>query len=276
MTSTYVYDSDQARRPLVSELRNLWNYRGLLRLLVTRDLTVRYKRSTLGVWWTLLNPLLFMGVLWMVFGQFFRFEIPGDTPYIVYLLSGIVFMTFFSQGLIATGSSIVNSSSILTKVFVPPEVFALSSSVAALANFGISLLPLLAVQVITGVGVPWTFVLVPIPAICMLMLVAGVGLLIASAAVFFYDVLDLSAVGVQILTYLTPVFYPISIVPDEFLPVVKANPLYSFLLVFRGFAYEGVFAPGWAFAVMIGTAVGFLLLGAWVFARSWKSLVVLI
>jgi ABC-type polysaccharide/polyol phosphate export permease len=276
MTSTFVYDSDQARRPLVSELRNLWNYRGLLRLLVTRDLTVRYKRSTLGVWWTLLNPLLFMAVLWMVFGQFFRFEIPGDVPYIVYLLSGIVFITFFSQGLIATGSSIVNSSPILTKVFVPPEVFALSSSVAALANFGISLLPLLVVQLITGVGVPWTVVLVPLPALCMLMLVAGLGLLVASAAVFFYDVLDLTAVGVQILTYLTPTFYPISIVPDQFVPVVQANPLYSFLLVFRGFVYEGVFAPGWAFAVMIGTAIGFLLLGAWVFARSWKSLVILI
>jgi ABC-type polysaccharide/polyol phosphate export permease len=228
------------------------------------------------VWWTLLNPLLFMAVLWMVFGQFFRFEIPGETPYIVYLLSGIVFITFFSQGLIATGSSIVNSSTILTKVFVPPEVFALSSSLAALVNFGISLLPLLAVQLITGIGVPWTLILVPIPAVCMLMLVAGVGLIVASAAVFFYDVLDLTAVGVQILTYLTPTFYPISIVPDQFLPVVQANPLYSFLLVFRGFVYEGAFAPGWAFAVMIGTAIGFLLLGAWVFARSWKNLVVLI
>ena len=276
MTSTFVYDSDQARRPLVSELRNLWTYRGLLRLLVTRDLTVRYKRSTLGVWWTLLNPLLFMLVLWMVFGQFFRFEIPGETPYIVYLLSGIVFITFFAQGLIATGSSIVNSSSILTKVFVPPEVFALSSSLAALVNFAISLLPLIAVQLITGVGVPWTVLLVPIPAFCMLMLVAGLGLIVASAAVFFYDVLDLAAVGVQILTCLTPTFYPISIIPERFLLIVQTNPLYSFLLVFRGFVYEGVFAPGWAFAVMIGTALGFLILGAWVFARSWKSLVILI
>jgi ABC-type polysaccharide/polyol phosphate export permease len=276
MTTSFVYDSDQARRPLISELRNLWNYRGLLRLLVTRDLTVRYKRSTLGVWWTLLNPLLFMAVLWMVFGQFFRFEIPGDTPYIVYLLSGIVLLTFFSQGLTATGSSIVNSSPILTKVFVPPEVFALSSAIAALVNFAISLLPLLVVQIVTGVGIPWTALLVPIPALLMLMLVAGLGLIVASAAVFFYDVLDLTAVAVQILYYLTPAFYPISIVPEQFLPIVKANPLYSYLLVFRGFVYEGVFAPGWAFAVMIVTGIGFLLLGAWVFARSWKNLVVLI
>lgn len=276
MTSTFFYDSDQARRPLASELRNLRRYRGLLRLLVTRDLTVRYKRSTLGVWWTLLNPLLFMGVLWMVFGQFFRFEIPGDTPYIVYLLSGIVFITFFSQGVIATGSSIVNSSGILTKVFVPPEVFAVSSSIAALINFGISLLPLVVVQLITGVGVPWTALLVPIPALFTLMLVAGIGLLVASAAVHFYDILDLTAVFIQLLTYLTPTFYPISIVPDQFLAIVIANPLFSYLLIFRGFMYEGIFAPGWAFAYMVLTSVGVLLIGAWVFNRSWKNLVVLI
>jgi len=80
-----VYDSDQARTPLVSEFQNLWQFRGLLRLLVTRDLTVRYKRSMLGVWWTLLNPLLTMSVLWVVFSQFFRFQIPY-IPFSVYLL----------------------------------------------------------------------------------------------------------------------------------------------------------------------------------------------
>lgn len=276
MTSSLVYDSDQRRRPVITELRNLWVYRGLLRLLVGRDLTLRYKRSTLGIWWTLLNPLLFMGVLWMVFGQFFRFEIPGDFPYIVYLLSGILFITFFTQGVLATGSSIVNSSSILTKVYVPPEVFAFSSSVAALVNFGISLILLVIVQIVTGVGVPWTIVLVPIPALFTLMVIAGFGLLVASAAVFFFDVLDFTGVLMQLVTYLTPTFYPISIVPEQFVPVVQANPLYAFLLIFRGFMYEGVFAPMWAFAVMIGTGVVVLLLGAWVFTKSWKSLVVLI
>lgn len=276
MTSTLVYDSDQRRRPVITELRNLWAFRGLLRLLVERDLTLRYKRSALGVWWTLLNPLLFMGVLWMVFGQFFRFDMPGDEPYIVYLLSGILFITFFTQGVIATGSSIVNSSSILTKVYVPPEVFAFSSSVAALVNFGISLILLVIVQIATGTGVPWTIVLVPIPALFTLMIVAGFGLLVASAAVFFFDVLDFTAVLMQLITYLTPTFYPITIVPERFLPIVQANPLYAFLLVFRGFMYEGTFAPWWAFGVMIGTGILVLLVGAWVFTRSWKSLVVLI
>lgn len=275
MTATFVYDSDQARRPIVTELANLWAYRGLLKLLVTRDLTVRYKRSTLGVWWTLLNPLLTMTVLWIVFSQFFRFQMPG-VPYVPYLLSGILLVTFFSQGVIATGSSIVNSASVLSKVYVPAEVFAVAAAVAAFVNFMISLVPLLVIQVVTGVGVPWTVVLVPIPAFFMLLLVAGLGLLVASAAVYFYDVLDLTAVLTQLLGYLTPTFYPIDFVPERFLPLIYANPLYSYLTIFRGFVYEGGFAPGWNFAVMIGSSVVVLLLGVWVFTRSWKNLVVVL
>jgi ABC-type polysaccharide/polyol phosphate export permease len=275
MTTTYVYDSDQPRRPIATELTNLWAYRGLLKLLVTRDLTVRYKRSTLGVWWTLLNPLLTMTVLWIVFSQFFRFDMPG-VPYIAYLLSGILLITFFAQGVIATGSSIVNSASVLSKVYVPAEVFAVAAAVAALVNFLISMIPLLAIQLITGVGVPWTALLVPIPAFFMLLLVAGLGLLVASAAVFFYDVLDLTAVLTQLVGYLTPTFYPISIVPERFLPLIYANPLYSYLTIFRGFIYEGVFAPTWTFAVMIGTSMVVLLIGVYVFTRSWKNLVVVL
>jgi ABC-type polysaccharide/polyol phosphate export permease len=276
MTTSYVYDSDQTRRPVVTELTNLWSYRGLLKLLVTRDITVRYKRSTLGVWWTLLNPLLTMSVLWIVFSQFFRFEIPGDVPYVVYLLSGILLITFFSQGVIATGSSIVNSASILSKVYVPAEVFAVAAAVAALVNFSISLIPLLVIQIVTGVGFPGRPCWSPCPAFFMLMLVAGLGLLVASAAVFFYDVLDLTAVVIQLMAYLTPTFYPISIVPDQFVPFIQANPLYSYLVVFRGFMYEGVFAPGWNFAMMILSAVVVLLLGVWVFTKSWKNLVVVL
>ncbi|MDH3306680.1 MAG: ABC transporter permease [Acidimicrobiia bacterium] len=273
--SANYYDSDQARRPLISEFSNLWGYRGLLKLLVTRDLTVRYKRSTLGMWWTLLNPLLSMSVLWIVFGQFFRFEIPG-LPYVVYLLSGIVLLTFFGQAVVAAGSSIVNSSSVLSKVYVPPEVFAFSAALAAAANFVISLVPLLVIQIVVGVGIPWTVVLVPIPLLATLALVAGLGLLVASAAVFFFDVLDLTGVFIQLLTYLTPTFYPVSIVPQEFLWLIYANPLYSYLTVFRGFVYEGAFAPWWTFVVMIGTSIAVLLIGVWVFSRSWRNLVVLL
>ena len=169
MTTTY-YDSDKARKPIASEVANLWAHRGLIRLIVTRDLTVRYKRSSLGVWWTLLNPLLTTGVMFLVFGHFFRFKIPGDTPYIVYLLSGVLLLTYFAQAVLASGSAIVNSAGILTKVYVPPEVFSVASAIAASVNFMISLMILLVIQVATGIGIPWTVVFVPIPALAMLAL----------------------------------------------------------------------------------------------------------
>jgi ABC-type polysaccharide/polyol phosphate export permease len=275
MTTNTVYDSDQARRPLISEAVNLWTNRQLVRALVNRDLTIRYKRSILGMWWTLLYPLLTTLVLWVVFGQFFRFETPG-VPYIVYLLSGILFITFFTQAVVASASAIVNNAPILTKVYVPPEVFSFSSAIAAAANFLISLVALFFIQIITGVGIPWTVFLVVIPIAALLAMTAGLGLLVASAAVVFYDVLDLTAVLLQIVAYLTPTFYPISIVPERFTWVIEANPIHSYLLVFRGFVYEGAFAPGWAFAYMIGSAILVLLLGVWTFSKSWRRLVVVL
>jgi ABC-type polysaccharide/polyol phosphate export permease len=274
--STNVYDSDVARRPLLSELSNVWAHRGLIRLIVTRDLTVRYKRSTLGVWWTLLNPLLTSAVMWIVFGNFFRFEIPGGIPFIVYLLSGVLFITFFAQAVMSAGSAIVNSAGILTKVYVPPEVFSVAAAIAAAINFLISLAILLVIQVATGTAIPWTVVFVPIPVLAMLALSAGLGLLIASAAVHFFDVLDLTGVGIQLISYLTPTFYPISIVPEHFQWLININPLYSYLTVFRELVYGNAGAELWMWAYMGLTAVFALFIGVYIFSRSWRKLVVLL
>lgn len=276
MTQLSYYDSAQARRPLVSELRNFWDYRGLIQLLVVRDLTVRYKRSALGVWWTLLNPLLTSAVLWIIFSNFFRFEI-DEAPYVVFLLSGILLATSFAQGVNAAGSAIVNSSGVLSKVHVPAEVFSFASALASGVNLLITVVPLLIIQAVHPQAiVPWTVVLVVIPTLALVMLVAGLGLLVASAAVYFYDVLDLTNVLIQLVTYLIPTFYPLSIVPDRFLVFIRVNPLLAYLRVFRGFVFEGTFAAPVEFAVMGATSLTVLALGVWVFSRSWQKLVVLL
>ena len=271
-----IYDSALARRPLITEFQNLWAYRGLVRLLVNRELTVRYKRSALGVWWTLLNPLITTAIMWVIFGQIFgggRFGTAGDEPYVLYLLAGVLMITFFGQALLATGAAITGSASILTKVYVPAEVFSFATSIAGAANFLISVIPLLAVQLIVGAGVAWTILLAPIPLVAMLALVTGLGMLVAAAAVRFYDVVELTRLGVTLLTYATPVFYPISIIPERFRPLVEANPLYSYLEVFRSLMYRGEIPPGWQWAVMLGSALVALAFGVWVFSRSWRNLV---
>lgn len=271
-----IYDSDQRPAALVAPFAHLRGHWSLIRLLVVRDITVRYKRSALGVWWTLLNPLLTTAVLWIVFSQVFRFATEDPVPFVVYLLSGVIVVTFFAQGIAAVGGSIVNSSAILTKVYVPPEIFAIAAGAAAMTNFFLSMVPLLLIQLAVGVGIPWTVLLAWIPAVALLALVTGVGLVVASVAVFFYDVMDLANVGVQIVSYLTPSFYPIAIVPERLQAFIFANPLYSYLLTFRSFIYLGELPPWWALLYMSVTAAAALALGVWTFSRSWKNLVVLL
>jgi len=268
------YDSSRRRRPLLDEFRSLWTHRQLIGLLTIRDLTLRYKRSVLGVWWTLLNPILTAAVMWMVFSQIFN-RVSEDVAFIVYLLSGILLIqTFFSQGVMAAGSSLMSGGSILSKIRVPGEVFAFTASLAAMVNFFIGMIPLLIIMVLTGTSVPWTVILIPIPALAMLCLVTGVGMLIAAAAVHFYDVLDFTRVLVQLTIWLVPTFYPLEMIPDNLQIFIKINPLYSYLEVFRGFVYRGEFAPTWNFAYMIASALIMLAIGVWLFSKSWRQMVV--
>ncbi len=269
-----VYDSAAKRTPLVSDFRNLYAHRKLIRLLVTRDLTIRYKRSVLGIWWTLLNPILTTAVMWVIFSQVFKRADTGDVPFIIYLLSGVLFISvFFAQGLLATGSSLLNSRAILSKIPVPGEVLAVTAALAVALNFVLALVPMFALQLILGVGIPWTVLLLPIPILAMLLLVTGLGMAVASAAVHFYDTLDFVSFLVQLSVWAVPTFYPIGMVPDTFQILIKINPLFSFLTVFRGFAYGGEFAPLWNFAYMGGFALVAFVGGIWIFSSSWRRLV---
>ena len=273
-TSEITYDSATPRRPIVDEMQSLWLRRSLIRLLVTRDLTVRYKRSVLGVWWTLLNPLLTASVMWLVFSAIFN-RVSEAVPFIVYLLSGILLIqTFFAQGVLAAGSSLMSSGGILSKIRVPGEVFAFTAAIAAGVNFAIGIVPLVLIMLLTGTPIPWTIVLIPIPALAMLALVTGVGMMIAAAAVHFYDVLDFVRVILQLVIWLVPTFYPLEMIPEQYHILIFMNPLYSYLEVFRGFLYRGSFAPAWNFAVMGVSALAFLAIGVWVFSKSWRSMVV--
>ncbi len=273
-TQLPVYDSAAPRTPLVTELRNVWRHRRLIRLLVVRELTVRYKRSVLGVWWTLLNPLLTTAILWLVFGVVIggRF---GETsePYVVFLLSGVIMISFFSQGFLATGAAIKGQAPILTKVYVPPEIFAIATAVAAAVNFMISFAALLIVQLLAGVGIPWTVVLTVVPILSMLCLIAGLGMLLAAVAVYFHDALDLTRVLVQLLYYMTPVFWTLSFIPARFQPLMRLNPLFAYLEMFRDVAYRGVIPEMWMWLVVLLAPVAAVIAGVWVFSKSWKTLV---
>jgi ABC-type polysaccharide/polyol phosphate export permease len=267
-----VYDSAARVPPFRQALADLWRYRGLVRLLVARELTVRYKRSLLGVAWTVLNPVLISLVMWFVFNAVFRPAIPGGVPYIVYLLSGIVAVTYFQQGVAMTGASVAVSAGILTKVYAPPVVFAFATACAGAVTFGFGLVPLFALQLVIGPGIPWTVVLVPVPLVFLLALVAGLGLIVATLALQYSDVIDLTNVLLLLLAYLTPTFYPESIVPDKYMPLLEANPMYWFVKAFRDLEYGGDLPSLLTCSVVVGTGVLAISAGIAIFVQRWRRL----
>lgn len=267
-----VYDSTVRLPLLISELGNLWTYRKLIRLLVARDVLARYKRSLLGVWWTLLNPLLTMTVMWLVFSHLFRFDVGvSGVPYVVYVLSGVLLVLFFQQGVEMVAGSIVVNSPILSKVYVPAEVFSVSAGIAAAVAFVMGIIPLLLFQIGLGVGIPWTIVLVPLPAVALLFLVVGAGLIVASVAVRFNDMLDFNRVLLMLIGYLTPSFYPIAIVPSAVRPLFEINPVYQDLNLFRNLIYGGSLSTWQPWVAAFGSGLVMLSLGLWVFGRNWRT-----
>ena len=133
--SKKIYDSQDRIRVFADTFKAFWDYRQLILLLVKRDITVRYKRSLLGLLWTLLNPLLTSLVLWFVFINIFSAKLPDGTQFAPYLLAGVLLITFFIQGFNQAADSIALGSGILMKIYVPPQVFAFAGAVSNAVNF---------------------------------------------------------------------------------------------------------------------------------------------
>lgn len=218
----------------------LLRYRDLVLTLVVRDLRVRYRRSAIGFLWTMLQPLLTMLVLTVVFSAIFRFEIAN---YPVYALAGIMFWNFFSQSITSAMNSLKGNAQLVTKIPVPKAVFPLAAVIAGVINLLFALVPLFALLVLTGHPIRLAVTFLPVAILLATLFTLGAGLLLSPMAVFFYDTVEMVTVALTLLMYMTPVFYPMDIVPDKFLWAVRFNPLRSVLEVFRDPIYYGKVPP---------------------------------
>ena len=220
---------------ILDGVAELFHYRDLIGALVARDLKVRYRRSAIGFLWTMLQPLLTMVVLEVVFSKLFRFDLK-DYP--VYVLTGILFWNFFSQSVLSSMNSLKGNALLLQKVPVPRAVFPIATVLSGLVNLLFAFVPLLLILLATGhrVGSPLLFV--PVATFAATGFTLGVGLLLSPLAVFFSDVVEMVTVALTLILYLTPVFYPASIVPERFRPIVEWNPLQMILVVFRDPIYR--------------------------------------
>jgi ABC-type polysaccharide/polyol phosphate export permease len=275
LMSKEIYDSQARGKVFADTFRAFWDYRELIRLLVKRDIAVRYKRSFLGLLWTLLNPLLTSLVLWFVFIEIFSAKLPDGTQFAPYLLAGVLLITFFTQGFNQAADSISQGSAILMKIYVPPQVFAFAGAVSNAVNFCFGLFALAFISLITGDGISLLAPLTVAVIFFMLMYVTGLGLLVSVAYVRYDDTRSIFAILISFMMYLSPIFYPKEILSGTMLNVVNANPLTSFLDVFR-FVFSNTGSASWAdWVYMGGFSTVILFLGIRSFAKAWPRTVVM-
>jgi ABC-2 type transport system permease protein len=222
------------------EFLQLFHYKDLLINLVMRDLTVRYKRSVLGFAWTMVHPLINTVVFTVVFSTIFRF---GIKDFVIYFLSGYQLWLLFSQSTTLSSRCIITNGQLLKKVYLPKTIFVFSILLSELVNFALAMLPLLALVIIIGNGLSLSLLFLPIPLIIMCVFALGISFILAAATVFFNDIMDIYQLLLMPWMYLTPIVYPLEIVPAKFLPILKLNPMYYIIDCFRSPIYLGHLPP---------------------------------
>lgn len=208
-------------------------YRFLLQQLVLRDFKVKYKRSILGVLWSILHPLFMMLIMTMVFQNLFKMTSSGSMNYPVYIITGLVLFNFFTEATNASLTAIIGNFSLITKVHMPKYIFPVSKTISSCVNLFFSLIALYAVIIATGEKITWHHILLLYDFACLFLFTLGIGFVLAAMTVFFRDMIYLYSLFTLAWNYLTPIFYDISIVGEDLLVLFRANPMYQYITFAR-------------------------------------------
>jgi ABC-type polysaccharide/polyol phosphate export permease len=231
-----VYDSMSRPPRPIEELLQVFQYRDLIFQLLRRDLLTRYKRSVLGVAWTMIGPLGTMLVLSVVFSQIFN-DVKG---YPAYILSGLMAWNLFSQTSNAAMVNLVWGGGLLHRIYIPRTSFALSAIGTGLINTVVALVPLAIIMVLFDIPLRWTVLFLPVPLFLIAAFALGFGLILSTFAIYFPDVAEMYQIVLSAWMYLTPILYPEEILPEMIRTwVVWLNPMYSLVKLFRYPLYYG-------------------------------------
>lgn len=250
-------------------MRNLWQYRDLIRTLVERDLKVRYRRSVIGFLWSMVQPLMLMSVFFFVFSHLFALKGYNIVNYPIFALSGILFWNFFQQSIIASMNSLKTNAHILQKLPVPMAVFPIATVISGLVNLLLALVPMAGILLITQHPIGPQLAFLPISILIAAVFTLGAGLLLAPLAVFFSDVVELITVLLTLMFYMTPIIYPKEMLANQsFYWVIRFNPIRSILEIFRDPIHLAKVPPISHLSVSVGIAVIALVVGSYAFHKT--------
>jgi ABC-type polysaccharide/polyol phosphate export permease len=265
MTEELVYDSANRRSSIIEELFEIFSYRDLIIQLVRRDIVIRYKRSVLGIAWTMLNPLGMMLVLTIAFSQVFN----TTRAYPVYVLTGLVAWNFFSQTSVLAMHQFQWGGSLIHRIYIPKTVFGISAVGTGLVNLLLSLVPVVLIMWIENVPIRLSILFLPVSILCICAFALGVGLLLSAIAAFFWDVSEIYQIALFAWMYLTPVIYPENAIPENMRYwLFHLNPMYYLIKLFRLPLYEGVFPSSKVMMMGVVEALVVLVVGWIVFTAK--------
>ena len=260
-TNTPIYDSAKRIHPALDEIKDLIRFRDLLVQLIRRDIVTRYKRSALGILWTMLNPLGTMIVLSIVFSQLF--DMRGAYP--AFIITNLIAWNFFAQTTSASLSTMMWGSDLFQRIYLPRTAFVISTIGTGLVNVLFSLVPLILIFIITKVPIQTTIFLLPVAILALAAFSLGLSLIISVFAVFFPDISEMYPILLTAWMYLTPIIYPETMVEGVFNGwLLSLNPLYHLVKIFRLVTFDGIYPNFTEIMLAIGISLGTLLVG-WVF-----------
>jgi len=231
--------------------------------LVRRDILTRYKRSFLGVAWTMLNPLGMMIILSFVFSQIFG----SIRAYPAYILSGLMAWNFFAQSTTAAMSSLVWGGGLLQRIYIPRASFGISAIGSGLVNLLLSFVPLIVVMAFIGAPIRMTVIFLPVSLLLLACFTLGLGLTISTMAIYFPDVAEMYQIILLAWMYMTPVIYPETTLSGKYQWILHINPMYYLLKLWRLPLYDGRWPTWGELWPAAAIAIGMLLVG-WFFFTS--------
>jgi ABC-type polysaccharide/polyol phosphate export permease len=268
MQTDQTYDSDRRRSPFIEEFLTLIHYRELVRQLIARAVKTRYKRSALGVAWTMINPLLTMAVLTLVFSGIFRF--PTNT-YALHVLSGLILWNFFAQSTTSAMGELMWSGGLVGRIYLPKSAFAVGAIGTGLVNLLLALVPYIIIAFILGSPIHASILYLPIVVLLASMFTLGMALAVSTAVVSFQDVLPSFEILLTAWFYLTPVIYPFEILPASIQRVVQLNPMHLYVESFRSILLHGELPRLEVIGLTTLLSLGVLLTGWWIFTRRVRD-----
>jgi len=234
----------------------IYQHRELLLELVKREIKARYKQSILGYAWVVITPLITLSVLSIVFS--FLLRVPtGKIPYPIFLFVALVPWTFLSNSIGSATGSLVANSSLISKVYLPREIFPLSTVCAKLVDLALSAIILVIFLIFARVSFHPTLVIVPVIFIVQMLLILGVSFILSSINIFFRDIENIVPIFLMVWMYLTPVIYPPELIPSKFMPIFNLNPMMPIVNSYRNTILFGVWPPWQSFiyAVLVSVVI---------------------